>query len=132
MECILWYEYYLWAKFLRSLIIINIFPWCRYLPLFISNARHSYLFGTLSNTHFLAVPPPKGDQSIPRGAVHRPGLLPGQGDPSAAGPHVQGQHRLRVKPKGNEEPSYCKHPISEREFTIHGSSSSRMAGWTDL
>lgn len=83
-------------------------------------------------TSCLPPTPPKGDQSIPGGAVHRPGLLPGQGDPPAAGPHVQGQHRLRVKPKGSEDPNYRTHPTPEREFTSRGEASSRMAGWTDL
>lgn len=42
----------------------------------------------------------QGDQSIPGGTVHWPRVLPGEGDPPTPGSHVQGQHRLRVKPKG--------------------------------
>lgn len=63
-----------------------------------------FLSAFLSSSRcFLSSLPPsvlQGNQSVPGGAVHRPRLLSGQGDPPAPGPHVQGQHRLWVKPKG--------------------------------
>lgn len=59
------------------------------------------ILASLSTMFFFSHPSPQGDQSIPGGTVHWPRVLPGKGDPPTPGSHVQGQHRLRVKPKGN-------------------------------